>query len=86
MKPGEWSETTGVGPGESRAGRHTVEHRLRAGPARHRTDRAIGAMHAFVVTAHHPVVPSPSFVLELDRASPGHASVPDAHDGTFVTP
>ena len=41
-KPGEWSETTGVGPGESRAGRHTVEHRLRAGPARHRADRAIG--------------------------------------------
>ena len=58
MKPGEWSETTGVGPAESRAGRHTV----------------------------HPVVPSPSFVLELDRASPGHASVLDAHDGTFVTP
>ena len=46
----------------------------------------LGVMHVFVVTAHHPVVPSTSFVLDLDRALSGHASFPDAHDGAFVTP
>ena len=45
----------------------------------------LGAMHAFVVTAHHLVVPLTSFVLDLDQISSGHANVLDTRDGTFVT-
>ena len=63
-----------------------MEHRLPPGQPDIAQIGPSGVMHAFVVTANYLVVPSPSFVPDLDQASPGYASVLDAHDGTFVTP